>query len=94
MKPRAVQGGVEHTAHAIRVYHEDAMQNFVEAQENEIYVCGMQPFDADDPMHWKIITRNELECHRHMEFDYYQVKDVANWLNANLCAYCVGASGT
>ena len=28
-----------------------------------------------------------------MEFEYHNLKIVASWLNANLCAYCAGASG-
>ena len=54
----------------------------------------MQPFDADDPMHGVVITRNGLECHQPMEFNYYQAKVVAAWFNANLCAYWAGSSGT
>jgi hypothetical protein len=42
MKPHAIQGEAEPTAHAIRVCREYVMQQFEEAQENEIYVCGMQ----------------------------------------------------
>jgi len=86
MKPPAVQGEAEPTAHVIRVCREYAIQKFEETQENEIYVRGMQPFDADDPMHGVIITRNGLECHKPMEFDYYQAKVVAACFNANLCA--------
>jgi hypothetical protein len=76
------------------VCREYAMQNFEEAQENEIYVCGMQTFDALDTMHGVIITRNGLECHQPMEFDYYQAKVVAAWFNDHLCAYCAGSPRT
>ncbi len=50
MKPHAVRGEAEPTAHDIRVScRKFAMKKIEEARENEIYVCGMQPFDADDP---------------------------------------------
>jgi len=94
MKPHAVQGEAEPTVHAIRLCRKYVIHKFQEAQENEIYVCGMHSFDADDPMHGVIINRNGLECHQPMEFDYYQAKVVATWSNANLCAdYCAGSSG-
>ena len=64
MKPHAIQAKAEPTAHAFRVCREYEMHKCEEAQENEIYVCGMQqPFDAGDPIHRVIITRNGLECH-------------------------------
>ena len=33
------------------------------AQENEHFLCGMQPFDSDHPLHGVIIARDSLECH-------------------------------
>ena len=93
MKPAAIDGAEEPTVEAIRLCRNFAMQKLEEAQENEIFVCGMQPFDADDPMYGVIITRSGLECHQPMEFDYYGTKVVASWFNAKLCSYCAGTSG-
>jgi hypothetical protein len=33
-----------------------------EAQDNDVFVCGMQSYDVDDLMHGVIITRRDLEC--------------------------------
>ena len=93
-KPHAVQGEAEPTAHAIRVCREYAMHKFEEAQESEIHVCGMLPYDADDLMNGVILIRNGPECHQPMEFDYYQNKVAAVGFNASLCVYCAGSSGT
>jgi hypothetical protein len=40
-------------------------------ETNAIFVYGMKPFDADDLMHGVIITRQGLEFHRPVEFEYY-----------------------
>ena len=63
------------------------MEKFAEAQDNALFVCGMQPFDGDDRMHGVIVTRDGLECHHAMEFEYYNVKIVASYLGFMLtCA--------
>ncbi len=57
-------------------------------------MCGMQPFDADDLMHGVIVTREGLECHHPVEFEYYSnTKASTSWFDATLCAYCAGSSG-
>ena len=94
MKPVVVNGATEPTAHAIRMCREYAIQKLEEAQDNDLYVCGMQPLDADDLMHGVIVTRHGLECHHSMEFEYYSVKIVASWFKPKLCAYCAGLSGS
>ena len=54
----------------------------------------MQPFDADEIMHGVIVTREGLECHHPVEFEYYSnPKATASWFDATLCAYCAGSSG-
>ncbi len=64
------------------------------AMNNELYVCGMQPYDADDLMHGVIVTRDGLECHHPVEFEYYSnPKLTASWFDAELCCYCAGSSG-
>ena len=95
MKPVAMNGALEPTVQAIRLCREYAIQKLEEVQESDIFVGGMQPFDVDDLMHGAIVTRNGLlECYHPMEFEYYNFNIVASWFNANLCAYCAGASGS
>ncbi len=55
----------------------------------------MQPFDADDDlMHGVIVTREGLEYHHPVEFEYYNnSKLTTSWFDAKLCAYCAGSSG-
>ena len=74
MKPCAINGVAEPTTEAIRLCRNFAMQKLQEAQDNDVFVCGMQPFDDNDLMHGAIITRRGLECHRPMEFHYYGAK--------------------
>ena len=94
MKPHATIGDPETTAQAIRVCREYAMEKIEEAQNNEYYVRGIQMFDAGDPMHGLILAREGLECHHHVEFDYYNnPKILTSSFNAKLCAYCAGSSG-
>ena len=58
-----------------------------------MYVCGMQPFDADDIMHGMIVTREGLECHHSVEFEYQcNPKLTTSWFDATLCAQCAGSS--
>jgi hypothetical protein len=71
MKPVVVNGATEPTAHAIRMCREYAKQKLEEAQDNDLCMCGMQPLDDDDLMHGVIVTRQGLECHHPMEFEYY-----------------------
>jgi len=49
---------------------EYVVHKFESAKTNAMYVCGMQPFDADDIMHGMIVTREGLECHHSVEFEY------------------------
>ena len=52
MKPHATIGDPEPTAQAIRLCREYTMENFEEAKiASKYYVCVMQPFAIDDPMH-------------------------------------------
>ena len=57
MKPYIVNGAIEPTAHAIRTCREYAMQKLEEAKDGDLYVCDMQPLNADDLMHGVIVTR-------------------------------------
>ena len=59
MKPLAI-GDADPTPSAIKLCREYAMHKLEEARDNDIYVCGMQPFDADDLMHGVIVTRDGL----------------------------------
>ncbi len=77
IKPPPCIGERGPRAKAIHVCREYAIHKFEEAQEIENFMCGMQPFDADEPMHGVICTRNGLECHQPMDFEYYQDKVVA-----------------
>ena len=47
------------------------MERLEEAQNNDVYVCGMLAFDVDHPMRGVIIAREGLESHHPMEFEYY-----------------------
>jgi len=94
MKPPATIGDPEPIAQAIRLCQEYAIENFDEAQNSKFYVCGMQPFDVDDPMYGVILAREGLECHHHAEFEYYKNPKILTYsFNAKLCAYCAGSSG-
>ena len=54
----------------------------------------MQPYDADDLMHRVIVTRDGLECHHPVKFEYYNnPKLTVSWFDAELCCYCAGLSG-
>ncbi len=45
-------------------------------------------------MHKLIIARDGLECHDHVEFDYYtHPYQNAEWFKAAMCAYCASSSG-
>jgi len=71
MKPAAVNGASEPTTEAIRLCREYAIQKLEEAQESDLFVFRMQPFDADNFMHRVIVIRDELECYHPMEFEYF-----------------------
>ena len=65
------------------------------AQENEHFLCGMQPFVSDNTLHGVIIARGSLECHDHVDFDYYNSSNHQEpWYEPNLCAYCANTSGS
>ena len=54
----------------------------------------MQPLDPDNLMYGVITARSGIECHDHVEFEYFGIPvQTAAWFDANLCAYCAGASG-
>ncbi len=89
-KPLAI-GDEEPTPSAIKLCREYAIQKFEEAQDNDIYVCGMQPYDADDLMRGVIVTRDGLECHHPVEFEYYNNPKIATTLSSKICAYCAGS---
>ena len=94
MKPNPLDGATEPTWDAIRLCREYAVHQFESDQNTEMYLCGMQPFDADEPMYGRIVTRNGLECHHSVEIDYYGNPTLAvSWFHADLCAYCAGSSG-
>jgi hypothetical protein len=44
---------------------------FESKETNVIFICGVQPFNVDDLMHGVIVTREGLECHIHIDFEYY-----------------------
>jgi len=93
LKPLPVIGDADPTAEAIRLCREYAMQKFDEAQNSQYYACGMQPFDVDDLIYGVIVAREGLECHHHIQFEYYNNPNILTYLfNANLCACCAGAS--
>jgi len=55
---------------------------------------GMHPFDTDNLMHGVIVTREGLEFHHPVEFEYYNnPKKATSWFDGALCAYCAGSSG-
>jgi hypothetical protein len=71
MKPAAINRAPEPTTEAIRLCREYAIEKLEEAQESDLFGCGMQPFDADDFMYGVIVTRDGLECFHPMEFEYF-----------------------
>jgi hypothetical protein len=86
MKPNFAGGVVEPINEAIQIYRAYAIEQFESAETNTIFVCNMQPLDADDRMHGMIVTREELECHHAAEFEYYSnPKAVASWFDLALC---------
>jgi hypothetical protein len=63
------------------------------AIENPLHICGMQPLEPDNLKHIIIIARDGLECHDHVEFDYYTYfYQNEEWYKAAMCAYCVSSS--
>ena len=51
-------------------------------------------FYSDDLTYGVIVTRDGLECHHLVEFEYCNnPKSVSSWVKPNLCAYYVGSSG-
>jgi hypothetical protein len=53
----------------------------------------MQPYDVDDFMYGVIVTRDGLECHHRVEFEYYNNPKTITAITAKVCAYCANASG-
>ena len=94
MKPTTGIDGIEPTREEIKACREYAVEQLEVAMGNPIYICGMQPLEPDNPMHKLIISRDGLECHDHVEFDYYSHPyHNAEWFKATICAYCAGSSG-
>jgi len=94
MKTPTAIGDADPTTHTIHLCREYTIQKLEDAQVSEMYVCGMQPFDADNLMYGVIVARDGLDCHHPMEFEYFNnPKMVTTWFNARLCAYCAGSSG-
>ena len=76
------------SSQSIRLCRECDVQKLDEAQDSDLYVCAMQPSDADELMHGVIFTREGIECHHHTEFEYYNINFFASWHNAIFYAYC------
>ena len=94
MKPTPANGGEEPSNEALQLCRAYVVDQFECAKNSAIFVCGMQPFDADDLMYGVIVTREALECHHPVEFEYYgNPKATAAWFDGALCAYCSGSSG-
>jgi hypothetical protein len=93
MKPASIDGR-EPSNDEIKACREYAAQQMEAAIENPLYICGMQPLEPDNLMHTIIIARDGLECHDHVEFDYYtHPYQNAEWFKAAMCAYCASSSG-
>jgi hypothetical protein len=91
MKPPIGIDGTEPTVGAIKTFHDYAVQQLDAAMESEIYICGMQPLEHDNPMYGIIVARGELECHDPVEIEYYgHPHPNTTWFNANLYGYCAG----
>jgi len=72
---------------------EYVVQQVESVQDNELYVCGMQPFDAYELMYGVIVTRDGLEWHSPVEFEYYNIPNLAvSWFHADPCAYYADSS--
>ena len=85
MKPPTTIGEADPSTHANRLCREYAVQKLDNAQGSDMYVCGMQPFDADDLMYGVIVAHDGLECDHPMEFEYNNnPRMVTTWFNANL----------
>ena len=94
MKPAPSIHGIEPTNEEIKACREYAMHPLEAAMESDLYICGMQPLEPDNPMHKQIIARDGLECHDPVEFEYYNHPyHNAEWFKATMCAYCAGSSG-
>ena len=86
MKPYPTDGASQPTTVAKLLCRDYVVQQFESAENNALYVCGTQPFDADDIMHGVIVTREGLECHHPVEFEYYSnPKQTSAWFDATLC---------
>jgi hypothetical protein len=87
MKPLAIGDAESIPSATIKLCREYAIKKFNQAQDNDIYVCKMQLFDANELMHGVIVTRDGLECHHPVEFEYYINPKIATALTSELCAY-------
>eukprot|EP00873_Tetraselmis_striata_P025310 jgi/Tetstr1/445574/TSEL_033347.t2 len=64
-----------------------ALQNFHAAAEHNSFLCGMQPFDDDHPLHGVLVTRSNITCGSPVEFEYYSTQtERATWFDATTCA--------
>jgi hypothetical protein len=94
MKSNPADGAAEPSNEAMPLCRAYVVEKFECDETNALFVCGMQPFDADDLMHGVIVTREALECHHPVEFEYYNnSKATASWFDKALCASCAGSSG-
>jgi len=58
------------------------------------FLCGMQPFDDDHPLHGVLVTRSNITCGSPVEFEYYSTQTKrATWFDATTCAWCAGVHG-
>ena len=85
----AEDGASEPTPAAVAECRAYAAQQLEAAENSELFLCGMQPFDADHPFYGVLVTREGLLCSDHMEVEYYtHNKQKASWFQPDLCAYC------
>lgn len=82
------------TAAQTQACREFALQKLAEAESNDLYICGMQPLDADDAFSTVLFARESLECYDPVEFEYYAQKkqSASDKFLSNLCCYCAGTS--
>jgi hypothetical protein len=70
MKPAPI-ARIEPIYEGIKACREYAMQLLEAASEKPLYICGMRPLEPDKPVRKLIISRDGLECHDPVEFEYY-----------------------
>ena len=73
IEPIAINGAVEPNPKLLHLFRNSAMQKLEKAQDDGVFVCGIQPFDAND-MHNVISICKGIEYHEPLEFDNYGAK--------------------